>query len=48
MINIDTPNTQIHETTSIPLRHKCMTNIDTPNTQIHDLFQSSLTTNVLY
>ena len=48
MINIDTPNTHIHEATSIPLTHKYMTNIDTPNTQIHDLFRSSLTTNVLY
>ena len=36
MINIDTPNTQIHEATSISLTHKYMTNIDTPNTQIHD------------
>jgi hypothetical protein len=35
MTNIDTPNTQIHEATSIPLTQKYMTNIDTPNTQIH-------------
>ena len=45
MINIDTPNTQIHEATSIPLTHKYMTNIDTPNTQIHDQYRHPYYTN---